>query len=350
MVKTRRQSNIELLRIVAMFLVLLVHADFYSLGAPSAADCAHNPLDAMFRVYFQAISIMCVNIFVGISGWFGIHPTANGICNFIFQCLFWIVGIYLVSVATGATNWSIEGLKDCLLLTKANWFIKAYILLYILSPVMNSFAKHAPRTVFRNVLCAFFVFQSIYGWMFPDSTMHLQNGYSTISFIGLYLLMRYIRTYRPDMSLQEKHAELKFIIIAPICLTIAYIAPPLAGISTTALGWYWISYISPYTIILTASVILFFSKLQIHSRFINWVAASSFAVFLAHYNTNVIHHYSNSIRYLYSHHNLAAFWCLTFLLLIGIFTISTLIDQVRIKLWKTLLKAASNHKSNSQKA
>ena len=43
--KKFRQSNMELLRIVAMFLVLLVHADFFSIGAPSASDCV-NRLDS----------------------------------------------------------------------------------------------------------------------------------------------------------------------------------------------------------------------------------------------------------------------------------------------------------------
>lgn len=36
--KTKRQSNIELLRIIAMFLVLVVHADFWSLGGPNAEE------------------------------------------------------------------------------------------------------------------------------------------------------------------------------------------------------------------------------------------------------------------------------------------------------------------------
>lgn len=38
-----RQSNIELLRIISMFLILLVHADFYSLGEPSYIDIISEP-------------------------------------------------------------------------------------------------------------------------------------------------------------------------------------------------------------------------------------------------------------------------------------------------------------------
>lgn len=335
MAKKSRQSNMELLRIIAMFLVLLVHANFYSLGVPSVVDCESNTLDAVLRVYFQAVSIICVNLFVGISGWFGICPTAKGMGNFIFQCMFWIVGLYILTLYTGTSDFSVNGLKECLFLTDTNWFIKAYMLLYILSPVLNTFAENASRRVFCNVLIGFFVFQTIYGWMFPQATPYITNGYSPISFIGLYLLMRYIRAYRPNITQHSKNIDLMYIIIVPICVTVCYILPPIAGIRTVALGWYWLSYIAPSSIGLTIAVILFFSKVRLQSKFINWVAASSFAVFLLHYNTNTIHHYTGCIRYLYSHYNPVCFWSMTFVLMIGIFIISIIIDQIRIKLWNT---------------
>lgn len=38
--RRKRSSNIELLRILAMFLVLLVHSNFFSLGAPTQILCS----------------------------------------------------------------------------------------------------------------------------------------------------------------------------------------------------------------------------------------------------------------------------------------------------------------------
>ena len=83
-----RDSNIELLRMLAMFLVLLVHADFFSLGTPTLQDIQTSTLDSTLRIFFEALSIVCVNVFVLISGWFGIRPSLKGVSNFIFQCLF----------------------------------------------------------------------------------------------------------------------------------------------------------------------------------------------------------------------------------------------------------------------
>lgn len=224
-----RQSNMELLRIFAMFLVLLVHADFFSLGAPSASDCVNAPVDSSLKVFFEAISIACVDIFVCISGWFGIRPSVKGFSNFIFQCLFWLIGLYIFTLIIGTSSLSKEGLMGCFAFTKLNWFIKAYILLYILAPVLNAFVEKASQKDFRNVLIAFFTFEFIYGWIFRGSTQHIQNGYSTISFIGLYLLARYVRLYQPSISLKSKSFYIASLCIAPICVTAAYITPPHMG-------------------------------------------------------------------------------------------------------------------------
>ena len=60
-----RQSNMELLRIIAMFLVLLVHADFFSLGAPSASDCVNASVDSSLKVFFE---LVLTYLFVSLDG------------------------------------------------------------------------------------------------------------------------------------------------------------------------------------------------------------------------------------------------------------------------------------------
>ena len=69
MMKTKtRESGIELLRIIAMLMVMFVHADFLAMGAPSSADVINNVADASVRVWIQALTMCCVDIFVLISG------------------------------------------------------------------------------------------------------------------------------------------------------------------------------------------------------------------------------------------------------------------------------------------
>lgn len=84
-IKKERDSNMELLRMVAMFMVLLVHADYFALGAPSVEYIQTNQADSFLRIFFEAVSIVCVNVFVLISGYYGIRPTFKGGGKFRFS-------------------------------------------------------------------------------------------------------------------------------------------------------------------------------------------------------------------------------------------------------------------------
>lgn len=325
--RQKRESNIELLRIIAMFLVLIVHSDFFSLGAPSVIDIRMNFTDSFLRVFFQSLSIACVDIFVFISGWFGIKPKVQGLCNYIFQCLFFLIGIYIVCLVAGISSFSIMGIRGCFAATPLNWFIKAYLLLYILSPVLNAFVDSASRIQFKSLLIAFYLFQFTYGWVFASSTSFIQDGYSTISFIGLYLLARYLRLYRPTFTNFRWSTD--FIIVCSLVIgtTILYFISPEVGNR-------FLNYISPTTILISIFVILAFSKFRINSKFVNWCAASSFAVFLLHTNPNVIWHFQAMCVRLHNSLSPLFYWGGLVIILLIIFILAIVFDQMRILIWK----------------
>lgn len=88
-----RKINFEILRVLAMIMVLGLHANFTALKSPSADTILS--IDGILRTYLEAICFVAVNTFVMISGWFGIKPTLKGFFNFIWQVVY-LVGILLV--------------------------------------------------------------------------------------------------------------------------------------------------------------------------------------------------------------------------------------------------------------
>ncbi|MCH5327269.1 MAG: acyltransferase family protein [Duncaniella sp.] len=186
--KGPRQSNFELLKIIAMFLVLIAHADFYSLGTPGQEDFASSPVNAVTRTVFQAISIVCVNVFILISGWFRIRPSLKGFLNLIFQCAFFYGGYYIIAVVTGYATLSLGSIVYALCPDSngISWFIVAYIALYILSPILNSFLENSSKKQIEIFLVSFYLFQTVYTIYLL--TGYISHGYSPFSFIGLYVL------------------------------------------------------------------------------------------------------------------------------------------------------------------
>ena len=86
--KKTRDSNMELLRLVAMLLIMVVHANFRALPKPDAAMIAANPSSAFLQFLTEGFSIVGVNVFVMLSGWYGIRPRLNRFMELLFQLLF----------------------------------------------------------------------------------------------------------------------------------------------------------------------------------------------------------------------------------------------------------------------
>ena len=82
--------------------------------------------------------------------------------------------------------------------------------------------------------------------------------------------------------------------------------------------------------------VVLFSKIKLQSRLINWVAASSFAVFLIHTNPNTLFYFKDFFVRLHDGSDSILFWLYTFGVLILIFMVAVMIDQIRIVLWTLL--------------
>lgn len=95
------------------------------------------------------------------------------------------------------------------------------------------------------------------------------------------------------------------------------------------------SYCNPLVILASLFLITFFSTLSFQSRFINFVASSSFAVFLLHTNINLCRPYFVPyVKSIYESYN--GINCLVAILvfLICVFAFAILLDQIRKLIWK----------------
>ena len=161
-VKIDRQSNIELLRIVAMFMIVLSHAMVLGIGEPNLKMMHQNTCFAIGELFSNSLTIVGVNIFVLISGWFGIRSSIKGFLNFIFLCLFYSISLYLITnfFYPNIVELSslLEGIRSCFyLLPMKNWFVRAYICLYILAPMINSYVESATQKQLKLFLISFFL-------------------------------------------------------------------------------------------------------------------------------------------------------------------------------------------------
>lgn len=328
----KRQTNMEILRILAMFLVLAVHANFYSLGTPTAETIANSPIGSLTRIVLCVMCCMCVNLFILISGWFSIKPSLRGFSKFVFQCLYFSVGIYVVMLLTGNAQLSILDISRCFYFTDWDWFVKAYIGLYVIAPALNALVEKTTKKQLQYFLLTFYLFQTLYS--IRGSASFIESGYSTFSFIGLYMIGRYLSKYGlPAVSNKQLVAAVCFPIL--LTSTVYFLD---ASKDTFMFSGMCLSYANPIMIIAAAALTLLFGRLKIkYIPVINFISASAFAAYLFHYDPHILLDYFCKIsQRIYA--DFSGLGCLgvELLFIVVVFIISVILDQPRKYLWNKI--------------
>ena len=332
-----RSSNFELLRIIAMILVLIIHV-LICLPRPTSSLVIVAPLKALGFYFTDAVSIVCVNVFILISGWFGINLKMRKLGILLFQIFFFAVFIWgFLSFIAPNKYINLRSFSTVFMLNTSDyWFIKSYLGLYLLAPIINSFVERASRKYYRNILILLYVFQTVYGWISIDGASWIAGGYSAFSFVCLYLLGRYIRIYGNHItigriyalsSISKKHILLVFLFIVFFLTFLAYLVTylgfPIEGRLFT--------YTNPLVILESIVLLLFFSKIRFENPIINRIAFSCLSIYLLHGNELVLRPYYGSWIYQwYSCETTIGFILKTLLLILLVCAIALSLDQIRL--------------------
>lgn len=326
-----RESNFESCRILAMFLVMVVHANFVALGEPTFEDMQDSFANGFTRYFVQSLAIICVDVFVLLSGWFGIRANIKKMLSFLFQILFFYVLIYVAYVVIFGEKLNVvDTVKYFSLGTPAGWFIKAYIALFIISPILELFVHYAAKEQFRFVLFGFFLFQTIYDWVFNGSVSWLSSGSSLPVMAFLYLLARYIKIYPP--LIWKRIGKLDILLYLLLSAIIAF-ASAFARYKLN-ISLHMFLYTNPLVIISSLLFLHFFSRLRIKTKIVNRIAGSVFAVYLLHGNPLIAERYYNgTINQWFINDSSLLFISETVVYLLMIYILAVLLDQIRIKIW-----------------
>ena len=325
-----RNSSIELLRIIAMFLVMFTHANFLS-GAIPFPSCESltdgNVLNTVFAFLAQTISSPAVDLFILISGYFGIKYSRRRFLSLLFTVFFFLIVTLTIRIVImgGVTLQDIRGL---LFWGASYWFVFAYILLFVLSPVIENGIKDLQYKQFRNLLILFFSMEFLYGWVTSSAGPGYEGGHTCISFIGLYLLGRYLHLYPINCKILPE-VQYSLLVLFNTLLSII-----LLYFEHSNLSHRLYSYCSPIIILEAVLLLLITVKRSFENKAINTIAVSAFAVYLLH-NSFFINQelYFNNIRLFYGALNSFEFVGSVFIHAVAWFIAAVLLDRIRIYLW-----------------
>lgn len=297
---SKRASNFELLRILAMFFVLVVHADFAALDPPTSPQLHANVLNGVTRIVIEMFAIVSVNLFVLISGWFGIRASVRGFAKLLFQVVFFSMGIYLSCVVFCGAPFNGEEILKYLFKVWVidQWFVMSYMVLYVLAPVLNAYIETASSRRLGATILAFYALQTLAS-VFYESEQFV-NGYSAMSFVGLYLLARWLRLH--GSRLVRLSTGLWCVLGPAVISSVAMFLILWNAIPNIA--WRFLFYNNPLVVIEAAGYLIIFACMRpFVSRVVNLISSGCFAVYLLHMNPWTYIHFKQHILKLYAEYN-----------------------------------------------
>ena len=283
MTKKTRDSNIELLRILAICGVVVLHYNGNVAFSYVAEGSGH-----FYILYFLEVLFICaVNLFILISGYFSCMSTKRRAIKpleLIVQVMVIGVAKYLVTCIFGGHSLSVVSLVAAMI--PNNYFVFLYITLYLISPYINLVLDKLSQKQYGIMigLCVvlFSVWPTVldvvlemtgrhFNGMYTTNTGGSQYGYSLINFALMYLLGSYLRRFEVGKKCRSAH----LIAGLAACIGVLYVWQ-LCNAQTAR------SYANPFVIAARVVTFLLFQRISIRSRIINTLAKASFTCFLLH--------------------------------------------------------------------
>lgn len=280
-----RQSNIELLRIIAMVLIIAHH---FSIHGGFNFATSNVTINRLWIQFIQLGGKIGVDIFVIISGYFLITAKSNKISKILklwVQIFMYSIGIYALFIITGIETYKVEDLISCLLpITYSRWwFASAYFVLYLISPYLNMFLTSLDKHTYQRILVLTTLLWCIMPTLFKTS---FQSSY-LIWFMYLYALAGYIRLHIKDINISNKKCTLVIFICVAIAFLNAvfcdYVGIRCEDFLDYATKFYGMQTL-PVVLISVFTFILFLNLNIKHNKIINCVASATFGVYLIHDN------------------------------------------------------------------
>lgn len=258
-----RSSNLEALRIVAMCMIVIHHFFLHAIHL--------NSTDFNLYLLVNPFVYAGVNLFFLISGYFLIKLNVKSLLKLVLMIAFFRIVVYGLCVSVGdvrSLRWII--INAMLPISRSPyWFLKAYLGLMIISPIVNAGLKSlSDRALLYSILTfSAFTFYSC----FLGKNLTNDCGLTFGQGLYIYTLGYCIRRFEPFLS------NIKPSLFFCAALTILALT---SAIGYTFKNLLYMSYHSPLMVLASVLIFLGFSRLSFSSRAVNSIAGASLGVYM----------------------------------------------------------------------
>ena len=353
MVKKERSSNFELMRIVSMLFIILYHAITYT---NLDSNCQSVPIRLFIQMILYII-IVHVNSFVLLSGYFQSKSKfrLSKLINMLVLVSWYSFLILFIGIKLGwVEEYSIITFVNSLLPSNTSiyWFINCYLLVYIFSDYINKFINRLSQSEYKRLIVIYFLVFSVLPFC-SGLKFYRNDGFTFTNFFLLYIIGGYLRRFPLKESYHFKNYStngyriilmLFFAMMAFSNFMLNNFASQVNGVSnlftelSSRISGTRLLYSNPFIILQCIAYFEFFGTFKFKNKVVNWVASSTFGIYLIHDNPafkmKIYKLMHVSANHIYSYKRFIWMFCAVLI----IFIISLFIDKIRVLINRLFIK------------
>lgn len=273
--KKNRDSRFELLRIVAIFMVVMSHFAFFGQEYRLVSDVSiSNMIGAkIFSIYGQ----IGVDLFVLITGYFMCHRTPTLISSINRSWKIWAETFFyttILFVVICVYNQKLMGIKDLAesifpFTFSTYWFITSYIMLVMLLPFINKLLNILNKKIFLSFIVISILFNDVLPIVHNYNASY-EHGLGVI--LTAYLIGAYIRLFGVKINHKWMYLLICLLMMYFVMDVGALILGPNRGKGVV---------VGIFPLIVATLTFLIVSEMKpFHSNIINKLATTVFAGYI----------------------------------------------------------------------
>lgn len=214
--KGKRQANFELLRIVAMLMIIVLH--YLNKGGLIEPYTQDNSAVNYAAHLIEAFCIVAVNCYVLLSGYFLVESAwkPERVVSLAAQVLFYSLLIPVVLICAGVVAAGELSVYDWLnyvlpVETEHYWFATAYLIMYLFAPLLAAGVKAVERRTLQIIIGVMALFFCVWKSVVPATLATDRYGYDYGWFLFLFLIAAYIRLYGVPKLEKKRNAAIFYV-------------------------------------------------------------------------------------------------------------------------------------------
>lgn len=328
-----------------MIFLLLLHFNGLIFALPDQKSIHDETFLSVSRLFLESATIITVNCFILITGFFGTRFSISKIGNLYFQSVFYSIIALFLSLFMGNT-FTFKSLTKVFLLfsNERLWFITAYIGLLCCTPLLNRALLGCKRGDLLKILYLL-TFINVYLGFFRRNEVNL-NGFSVMQFLYLYCIGRYIGKF---VKFEVCRVNRYKLMMCYLTFTILSVVVAYEIINRDHYNYLFLVYLynNPINILSSISFFMIFLSFTMKSKIVDNIAKSTLAIYIFH--MCLWDEISYIVRWLYGNFSKPLFLFYSLILLLSIYILSIAIDKSKIYIYnniRLIISKQSERKKN----